>query len=120
MKMEPESNRQLRAARLVDITMQPRTILAYPLLESEIETLRGTSFTMSLHLALLGICLGVFVTTFFALRTAQSLSGSELAIYAGVCMATGLGSLVFGIRSFMAWRQSERAYRRVLNRNPLS
>lgn len=97
----------------VTIDYKARNVGVYSLFESEI---RGIgSFQNSVNLAFFMLAIGLTVGFVTVLLTSHTnLSNRMLTVFCGLCLAGIVGTVYFGVRAFMDWRQCQRKVNEIL------
>lgn len=85
----------------------------YQVTEDELNSLHNAGNYKTLDLALFALCAGILVTLIATLVTVEIKEALTLQGFIAAAFAAGLGTIFFGVRSFLAWRVARAEFSRI-------
>jgi ABC-type multidrug transport system permease subunit len=80
----------------------------YQLTENELSNLQSAGNYKALDIAVFSLCAGILVTVIATLTTVDIANAKTFAGFIALGVASGIATLFFGVRAFLAWRAAER------------
>ena len=99
----------------VEIITHVRELHMYQVTRDELDDLKAAGNYKTLDIAMLALCIGIFMSSFITLLTVTIANVNVLATFVVVCTVTGIASLFFGVRARMAWRAASTQFGRIVS-----
>ena len=106
--IQPHGNPDLA---LYNIRYARREVTVHQVTDGELDTV--ASLSNSVHLALLGMCGGAFLTLLITLLTVQISDAHAFMGFVGATIVTFIGTLYFGINARISYKSAERKLKEI-------
>lgn len=84
-----------------------RHLHVFQLTEEELDGLHDAGNYKTLDIALFSACVSAFLATLGTLLSVDALGGKTYVTFLTLCFATGVGSVFFGARAWLAWKEAK-------------
>ena len=96
---------------LYNIRYAKREVTVHQVTDGELDTV--ASLSNSVHLALLGMCGGAFLTLFITVLTVDISNPKAFMGFIGATIVTFIGSLYFGVNARISYKDAERKLKEI-------
>ena len=97
----------------IEIVTHTRKLHMYQLTEDELLSIQNAGNIKTLDIALFALCGGVFATAGLTLMTLDNLTVRVLSAMISITLVSFIGTLFFGIRAWIAWREADQKLDRI-------